>query len=89
LWGEGGPPDRAGGPRLQPDHLAAEARRWIGQIGYSTEPAVITAVRAALERYYEDLAVIDGITHWRVAKGLKPEQPFRAAARRAAPPPPG
>ena len=62
---------------MPPDRLAAEARRWIGQIGYSTEPTVITAVRAALERYYGDLVVIDGIVNWRITRRLKPATPLR------------
>jgi hypothetical protein len=50
---------------MPPDRLAAEARRWICQTGYQSCPAVVAKVRHALERYYADLQVVDGIVHWR------------------------
>jgi hypothetical protein len=49
-----------------PDRLAAEARRWICQVGYSTDPKIIRKARRALERYYDDLAVVDGIVNRRL-----------------------
>lgn len=49
----------------QPDHLAAEARRWLGRVGYSTEPAIIKAVVKGLARYYDDMAVVEGIVKFR------------------------
>lgn len=46
---------------LPPDHLAAEARRWLHSAGPGTSPAIIRRALAALERYYVDVAVIRGI----------------------------
>lgn len=52
----------------QPDELAAEARRWVCQAGWSTDPAIVAAVLKALARYYDDLIVVRGIIRWRLGR---------------------
>ena len=50
---------------LEPDRLAAEARRWLGRCTIATDPRAIAACLQALERYYDDVAVVAGIVQWR------------------------
>lgn len=46
---------------LKPDRLSAEARRWFHGRGYGTDPAIVNAVLNALERCYDDVAVLRGL----------------------------
>lgn len=49
----------------EPDQLAAEARRWLGRATLKTDPRIIAATLHALDRYYDDVAVVAGIVQWR------------------------
>ena len=62
-------------PPRQPDQLAAEARRWIGKAGDTTDAKVVAAVLEGLRSYYGDVVVVEGIVAWRQAHGARPGQP--------------
>lgn len=55
----------------RPDELSANARRWVTGAGINSDPRVLEAVLRALERDYDDVAVVRGIVRWRLERGLR------------------